>query len=644
MRTAVVLAVVVSMLACSEGDGALLYPDVKIPADLAAPDRADVSPADVFDASAPDAPDAPDATDATDAPEAVDIVDAGCRVGSCGAGRYCDERAGACATGCEGDEGCAGAAGDGGAPPRRCDTATHACVECVRDEHCPAGFLCVGALCVAGCSSARACPAGQSCCGGGCVEPQSNVAHCGGCGTVCSVANAAPACLNGVCGVGRCEAPFADCDRSPANGCEADTQRDVAHCGGCGMRCDARPGTRTTCEGGRCVYACAPGLADCDGDAANGCEVALATTLAHCGACGRRCDPPNATPRCEAGACAVASCGSGFGDCDGNATNGCEVALDGAAAHCGACGNACPARANAFPGCVSGRCLSSCVTGYVDCDGRDDTGCEVDTRTDLGSCGGCGRRCAPANAEGACGGGRCAVARCNAGFADCDGDPGNGCEVDLATSASHCGACGRGCPSGLCRDAACVTFGGAFERADPGCAECHNGNPASGACACPGGFGVSTALRVINDCRGLGTQHGGVITTCGGPAPGAWGGAYQVDDAVRCGSGCRAANPYTGGCACPAGYTPVTFRALADSGCGIIGSSLTWCLANSGPGPRFGGAYQVDDAVPGGVGCRAANPYTGGCACPAGYGASPLRVEVDSSRGFIGSSVFQCVR
>ena len=32
------------------------------------------------------------------------------------------------------------------------------------------------------------------------------------------------------------------------------------------------------------------------------------------------------------------------------------------------------------------------------------------------------------------------------GTADCDGDPGNGCETDLQTTAEHCGRCNMACP------------------------------------------------------------------------------------------------------------------------------------------------------------------------------------------------------
>ena len=66
------------------------------------------------------------------------------------------------------------------------------------------------------------------------------------------------------------------------------------------------------------------------------------------------CDLANATAACSAGGCVVARCNAGFGDCDGNAANGCEVDLRVTAAHCGGCGAAC-ALPNATPACASAR-------------------------------------------------------------------------------------------------------------------------------------------------------------------------------------------------------------------------------------------------------------------------------------------------
>ncbi|WP_224240680.1 CARDB domain-containing protein [Hyalangium gracile] len=69
---------------------------------------------------------------------------------------------------------------------------------------------------------------------------------------------------------------------------------------------------------------CAPGLADCDGNLANGCEVNLTEDESHCGTCGTSCQPQGETLGvCVAGTCGTA-CAVGRFDCDGNATNGCE--------------------------------------------------------------------------------------------------------------------------------------------------------------------------------------------------------------------------------------------------------------------------------------------------------------------------------
>ena len=47
---------------------------------------------------------------------------------------------------------------------------------------------------------------------------------------------------------------------------------------------------------------------------------------------------------------------------------------------------------------------------------------------------------------------------CRVGRADCDGNPANGCEVDLSTSSAHCGVCGRSCGAGACSSGACGPF------------------------------------------------------------------------------------------------------------------------------------------------------------------------------------------
>jgi hypothetical protein len=352
----------------------------------------------------------------------------------CPQGQYCVAGMNRCAPGCRDDASCR-AVVDGGVVERRCDPDTHTCLTCLRDEHCTAGNLCVGNLCVPGCNAARPCPSAQTCCGGACVEVQTNTSHCGACDRRCAAANSTSVCRAGACGLGACTAPYADCDGDLANGCETDTRTNVTACGACGAPCAARPNSTATCEAGACRYACAANFGDCDGDASNGCETDLRTTTSHCGMCGRACSLPNATAACTAGACAIATCASNFGDCNGAASDGCEVDTRTSVAHCGSCGRAC-SLPNATATCSAGSCaIGSCASLYGNCDGDAANGCEASLLT-TASCGACGTSCTAGGAHtvGRCQPGsgsvlpRCALA-CEGGWTDCNANLADGCEA-----------------------------------------------------------------------------------------------------------------------------------------------------------------------------------------------------------------------
>jgi len=374
----------------------------------------------------------------------------------CAAGQYCTTD-NACAAGCRNDAACMGDGGTNG----RCDTATRQCVACVTNDHCTAGTVCVGNVCVIGCTTERPCPSGQTCCDAACVDTTTSIAACGACGNRCTIPNAMPACTNGTCTVGTCTAPNADCDTNATNGCEVNTQTDTAHCGGCGMACAARANAAVTCAAGMCQYTCATGFADCDGNPSNGCEVDTTTSAAHCGACARVCNPPNAMASCAMGQCTIATCSTGFGDCDNNATNGCETDTRTSSMHCGACGTSCPGAPNAVPACALGTCALTCTAGFADCDGDATNGCEADTRVSTAHCGGCGRTCTAPNSTLTCMASTCTLGGCAAGFGNCDGNVANGCETSTATSTQHCGGCNTVCPTrpntvSTCADGACA--------------------------------------------------------------------------------------------------------------------------------------------------------------------------------------------
>lgn len=74
--------------------------------------------------------------------------------------------------------------------------------------------------------------------------------------------------------------------------------------------------------------------------------------------------------------------------------------------------------------------------------------CDAMLDSDYTNCGACGVVCGDRpNAVGVCRAGACTTA-CRSNFADCDGDPSNGCETSIINNASNCGMCGRVCGTG----------------------------------------------------------------------------------------------------------------------------------------------------------------------------------------------------
>ena len=67
-----------------------------------------------------------------------------------------------------------------------------------------------------------------------------------------------------------------------------DPYTDPKNCGVRGHVCYERPNAEATCANGNCGFTCRKNYADCDKNAANGCEVSLLTD-ANCGACGNKC-------------------------------------------------------------------------------------------------------------------------------------------------------------------------------------------------------------------------------------------------------------------------------------------------------------------------------------------------------------------
>lgn len=149
----------------------------------------------------------------------------------------------------------------------------------------------------------------------------------------CSLAHAKSECEEGSCVITACEDPFLDCDERPDTGCEVDPQSDVHHCGDCDTDCAALSATaEARCvDGSACeIVTCEPGFASCDDDHATGCETSV-HSLDNCGGCASRSEnepcsglPEVMTSACDLGTCEIGTCASGWANCDGRVDNGCE--------------------------------------------------------------------------------------------------------------------------------------------------------------------------------------------------------------------------------------------------------------------------------------------------------------------------------
>jgi len=197
----------------------------------------------------------------------------------CPPDQHCSPLLRECIAGCRSDAGCS---------KGKCDVMNHECVGCLANSDCPTGEVCSANNCVLGCTPERPCPGALSCCSGACVDTATNADNCGSCGNKCVVTNGSAACASGKCAIASCKAPFENCDTQFVTGCETDTTSSTAHCGACGKKCEPAHGTGTCALGVCKVASCATGFADCNMTATDGCEADLARDPSNCGSCGNK--------------------------------------------------------------------------------------------------------------------------------------------------------------------------------------------------------------------------------------------------------------------------------------------------------------------------------------------------------------------
>ncbi len=277
--------------------------------------------------------------------------------------------------------------GDGGCPPLDGGTDGWG-VACAVDLDCFDGNTCTEDKCVCG----------------KCQHPTRFE------GLGCMVMNTMGTCREGAC--------CTNCWDSVNHQCRYGGD-DVAHCGNHGAVCsscdDNNPCTTDQCNSAICANVVLSDGSGCpDGTCVGGMCVACGLAGQACcmfGGITGWCQAPNGSLTCSNGTCSMLTCYPGYADCNMNAMDGCEVNLRRDWSNCGACGKGCPKDQicyggacgcpncwNAFPNaaaqCINNQCVfSKCSLGFADCDGNIQNGCEVNTFTDGKNCAACGMVC-----------------------------------------------------------------------------------------------------------------------------------------------------------------------------------------------------------------------------------------------------------
>ncbi|MFO0627591.1 MAG: hypothetical protein U0325_18430 [Polyangiales bacterium] len=162
---------------------------------------------------------------------------------------------------------------------------------------CPGGAACTDGRC----QSPRVCEPGASTCEGTSAR---RVCTPDGTATMTVSCAAGERCTGGACVATQICVPG-------STSCGTDGQRRVCNNAGTGytsMPCGSAPNATVQCVDGQCVTSCAAGFGNCNNNAGDGCEVSLLSTPANCGMCGIAC---SAGQSCNAGACTG---GGGGGD------------------------------------------------------------------------------------------------------------------------------------------------------------------------------------------------------------------------------------------------------------------------------------------------------------------------------------------
>jgi hypothetical protein len=332
--------------------------------------------------------------------------------------------------------------------------------------------------------------------GDGCeTNIRADLENCGACGKRCEAdggvppPHTRPACVDGAC-VYLCSddlpyGPMRNCNGAdplvgdPVKGCLNQLACDERNCGACGVVAPIDSTGDHICIGGNPLPACPSGTTNCHaGTCGQQCKD-LSHDPQNCGMCGRQCpdssipavtvaalaakhvvftcngpNPDGGLPGCKAICETSALPPAIWKDCNGDldqtvadptnpAFNGCELDTFNNKSNCGACGTACNDVCHTKASSVTLEQVCDCPPGLTWCGNA----C-VDTTNDPRHCGSCSGACLGPWDDGhgspVCVDSQCSY-KCNAGFADCNKQLPDGCEVDTQNYPDHCGTCGHRC-------------------------------------------------------------------------------------------------------------------------------------------------------------------------------------------------------
>jgi hypothetical protein len=334
-------------------------------------------------------------------------------------------------------------------------------------DDCPAGAYCNGIACVPGCKADSDCPKSDA--GLGSCDTKTHTCNDCNVNSDCGTAPGATCCNKHCTNIKtdplNCNGCAVACTGGNTNCCNgacSNPSTDANNCGSCGNACSTLNATTASCGGAMCSWTCSGGFAHCmSGN--SGCD----TNLGGSGKklCGTVCVA--STSCCMASDCTTpptpAACYA-TGVCSG-VGGACSYALKAGSKVCGA--TCC----NAINGTCNVNCTLACTAGYADCDGDPSNGCEVN----LAAAGKklCGTACIP-------------IATCCAN-GDCSSPPPpSSCYVSPGTCPAPGGSCGYSLKSGsvVCGATCCNAVSGTCNgnctlNCAAGTGDC-DGNPANG--------------------------------------------------------------------------------------------------------------------------------------------------------------------